>query len=116
MPLKKSSSVLLALLFASSLSACGGRVRITDTEWCGNGPDGGAVCFHTLSDRWRSLPQTEWDIERVGQICSTADTFAEWKAALLKLCEQTGSCDFQVQEAIRTFGNKAAWVSREARR
>jgi len=103
----KNSSVALALLLACGLSACGSRVRITDTEWCADVGASGASCFRTLSNISRDIPKAEWDEERFGQICSTADTFAEWKAALLKLCSDTGRCDYQTQEIIRRFETKA---------
>lgn len=107
----KSLSVVFALSLALSLSACGSRVRITDTEWCADVGAEGALCFRTLSETRRAIPKAQWDEERYGQICSTADTFAEWKAALLKLCEDTGRCDYQTQQTIQRFEQKLHHVS-----
>lgn len=111
---KRILNVLLPLLFASSLSACGARVILTDTEWCADAGERGAFCFRTLSSATRHVPEEQWTVERYGQICTTAPTFAEWKAALLKLCEDSGRCDFKTEEAIEKFARKASRARRKA--
>jgi len=85
--LKKSSLVLFVL----SLSACG-TVPINDAEWCGDMGPIGASCVFTLSDKTRDVPKDQWDVERAGMLCTSSDSFANWKAALLKLCKESDKC------------------------
>lgn len=112
---KRILNVLFPVLLGLSLSACGARVTITDTEWCADAGLRGAFCFRTLSGAERHIPHDDWVEERFGQICSTAPTFAEWKAAILKLCEDTGRCDFRTEETVRQFTQKAARAVRRAK-
>lgn len=70
-------------------------MTIRDSEWCGDaGPDG-AVCATTLSDKTRDIPKDAWDEMRPGMICGSAETFAEWKASLLKLCKDSKRCKLE---------------------
>jgi len=107
---KKNLVTLLALLLLLSLSSCA-HVDIADTEWCATRPDGSALCFKTLSNARRSVEKDIWDIERVGQVCSTSDTFAEWKKAILKLCSKTRICRFEEVQVIRNFDRNVKWAS-----
>jgi len=66
----------------------------------------GAECFHTLSDQERHLEKAEWDEIRFGQVCTPASSLANWKAAILKLCDDTGRCDWEVVEKIVSFGER----------
>jgi hypothetical protein len=66
----------------------------------------GAVCFHTFSDATRDIPKAEWDAERFGQVCSSAETFAEMKSALLRLCYLSRRCSRADIANIREFGIK----------
>lgn len=102
---KKNSKLLLALLLAFSASACG-TVHISDQEWCGDMGELGASCFHTLSTDTRDIDKEHWDQERYGQICGSAAAYVEFKNAVLKLCRDTGRCDYQTQQAVREFGYK----------
>lgn len=101
----------MALLLVLGLSACA-HVDITDTEWCATKPDGSALCFKTLSNARRSVEKDIWDVERVGQVCSTSDTFAEWKKAILKLCSKTRICRFEEVQVIRNFEKNVVWASK----
>lgn len=65
----------------------------------------GASCFHTLSDSSRDLTKEEWDQERFGMICSKASTFAEWKASILKLCQMSKRCSYDVKKKLIKFGD-----------
>lgn len=103
---KNNLKLLCAILFALSLSGCGGRIKISDTEWCGDMGDYGASCFHTLSNGTRDIEKQAWDQERFGKVCTSAATLAEWKAALLKLCNDTGRCDYETKKIINEFTRK----------
>lgn len=103
---RKNLSPLFVILFALSLSGCGKRIKITDTEWCGDMGDYGASCFRTLSSGTRDLEKPEWDQVRFGQVCTSAATLAEWKAALMKLCSDSGRCDYETKKLINNFTKK----------
>lgn len=66
----------------------------------------GAACFNTLSDLGRDIPKEQWDDERFGMLCTGSESFANWKAAILKLCDDTGRCDYEVKKAIQRMEQK----------
>jgi len=68
--------------------------------------DLGASCSHTLSDQKRDIPKAEWDQERFGQLCATPDSFANWKASLIKLCKETKLCTFAEEKAIKAASKR----------
>jgi len=77
----------------------------------------GAYCFYTLSNDFRELDKAEWDKERFGQVCTKAETLAEWKANLLKLCKKTGLCTYETKKMISDFVTKMNYaLSKNPRR
>lgn len=84
------------------LSSCG-TVAIKDSEWCGDMGRDGAACFHTLTTASRDLSPPQWDYIRYGQLCTPASTFADWKAAIEKLCSVSGKCTYQMKQGVNTF-------------
>lgn len=72
-------------------------VVIKDAEVCGDMGIDGAQCFHTLTPASRALTLSQWDDIRFGQLCTSADSFANWKDALEKLCHQPGACKYQTE-------------------
>lgn len=100
MNLKRSFAPLLCLIILSSCA----RVKITDREFCADmGPDG-ASCFTTLTGTEREINPNDWEDYRLGMICSKADTFAEWKKAIAKLCRYSRRCTFETKKKINRFG------------
>lgn len=98
---KNIGSVWLSLLSFATLSSACARVEIRDAEWCGDLGRDGAVCFQTLSDGTREVPQPDWDTERFGMVCTKVDSFANWKAAILKLCKASRRCVYaEVAETL----------------
>ena len=65
----------------------------------------GATCFKTLSGETRDIEKEQWDQERFGQICSSADTFANWKKAILKLCRLSRRCSYDAKKKLIQFGD-----------
>jgi hypothetical protein len=107
--LKNASSFLLILILLVSCST----VKISDHEWCGDAGPYGASCFHTLSDRKRDIPKETWDIvsvgpdHRFGMICTSAESFANWKEALLKLCTLAKKrCTYIAKKKIIEFTDR----------
>ncbi len=96
------------MLILSGLSTSCSHITIPDAEYCGDKGALGAACFHTLSDQSRQLTQVEWDSERFGQLCSSAETFAEQKKIILKLCKVTKACSYQEKQLLEKFGAKIA--------
>lgn len=90
-----------AILLACILSACG-TIQIQDSEWCADLGDLGASCKTTLSGQLRRIEKADWDKERFGQVCTTSDTVANLKAAVLKLCNQTKRCTYEKRQMIET--------------
>lgn len=60
----------------------------------------GAFCSHTLTDAERDVPKAEWDIERVGMLCTTSATVARQLATAEKLCSLTWRCTYADRAAI----------------
>lgn len=80
------------------------RIKISDAEWCGDLGDLGASCFHTTTTESRRIEKRAWDEERFGQLCTTPQSFAAWKAALEKLCKKSGMCTREEKKLIKDFG------------
>lgn len=78
------AAVLMSCLIL--LSSCGG-IKIKDIEGCGDLGPVGAHCKYLFSDRSRDINKLDWDREREGQICFSAEGIGEIKKAILKLCE-----------------------------
>jgi hypothetical protein len=66
----------------------------------------GAACFNTMDSDSRELSKYEWDKERFGQLCMTAETFADWKGVIEKLCSQSDRCRQEEEAAIEDFFSK----------
>jgi hypothetical protein len=58
----------------------------------------GASCFHTQMDYQRDIEKGQWEIERVGQLCTKPENFANWKIAIIKLCRRNPICEFEVKK------------------
>lgn len=90
------------------LLSCG-HVTIKDGEDCADAGHFGASCFHELSDSTRDIPKEEWDVEsvssdhRYGMVCTSAENFADKKAALETLCQNTKLCDYQTKQLFEQF-------------
>ena len=111
----KSLMIGLSVLsvFVLSGATCS-RVVIQDHEICGDKGELGASCFRMLSNSKRTLDFYEWEQERFGQLCMKADAYANFKAALLKLCESSKRCTWQEVEDIKNLGRKVSAFKREA--
>jgi hypothetical protein len=98
-----------------AVSGCA-HVEIKDSEWCGDMGESGAECFHTLTTEARELTKAEWDIERFGMVCTKADTFADWKAVIEKLCNKTGLCDYETQASLSAFFSRVKKIQESAKK
>lgn len=81
-------------------------VHIQDHEWCGDMGVLGASCFHTLSEKTRDIDKDTWDVERLGKLCTAPESFANLKAAILKLCDETQRCTLEQIETLKTLSAK----------
>jgi hypothetical protein len=61
----------------------------------------GATCFHTFTPDTRDLTKPEWDELRFGQLCTSADTFADWKVTIEKLCSASQRCTYKQAKNLR---------------
>lgn len=90
------------ILFALTVSC--GKVKIKDSEFCGDmGPEG-ATCFRLLSDESRTLTASEWEQERFGMICSKSKAFLNFKTSILKLCNITKRCTYEQRQTAKKLG------------
>lgn len=107
--MKKLSRILkinCVILFIFVVSNGCSHVQIDDHEFCGDlGPDG-ASCFHTLKDKSRDLNKPQWDQIRFGMLCTSAESFTNWKTAIEQLCNETKKCTYSDKEALRKFFKK----------
>jgi hypothetical protein len=68
----------------------------------------GASCFHTISPSERDLNKEEWDRERFGMVCTKSENFSSWQKAILKLCDTSNICNYEVIETLNALAEKAA--------
>lgn len=102
----RNCATLLSLILIALLHSGCARVRIDDAEFCGDMGSEGAQCFNLLSDKEREIPKPQWDEERFGMICTEAQTFVEWKKAIIKLCRVSGRCYYDTTEMAVKFGDR----------
>jgi hypothetical protein len=86
---------LLTILFV--VSSCA-RVPIVDSEWYGDKGAFGARATYFIQDKRRNISKAEWDKMRVGMVCTSAETFSNWKKSLMKLCDSNKACYFYSEE------------------
>jgi predicted small secreted protein len=108
--LKRPGSVFV-ILFAFLLSSCA-QVQIKNSEWCGDLGEYGASCFNTLNEDGRDIQKDQWDEERLGMICTKADTFADLQASIIKLCKATNRCSFDKKKIIIHFMNNINYIQK----
>lgn len=94
-----------------ALEACS-SINIADGEWCGNLPNGSAICFWMLNPKTRDVPRAMWDIERVGQVCGKASAFADLKKEIEQLCHMTGKCTQTAKDQVTKFFSNVESVSK----
>jgi hypothetical protein len=64
----------------------------------------------------RDLTKAEWDSLRFGMVCTKADTFADWKSVIEKLCSKTGICDYQTKAVLSAFFFRIKLIQEKAAR
>lgn len=96
-----SLGISFLLLLVLTLSCA--KVAVKNTEWCGDMGEFGAACFNTQNKDERSMNKAEWDTERFGMLCTTPESFAHWKAVILKLCDEEKRCTYEEKKALNKF-------------
>gem|GEM_PF-5512937 len=66
----------------------------------------GASCFHTLSDKERDVSKPEWERQRVGMICTSSDSFSNWKEVILKFCAESRKCTYEMEQEVKKFSSR----------
>lgn len=100
---------------AFALSACG-TISLKDGQACGDMGRLGATCDNVFTDKPVDYDAAEWDRRRVGRISIPSALYANWKAALLKFCKDTGRCKIEEEEAIEEIGKKIDRLDRRSKR
>lgn len=111
---RRSLKTLFAILLSFLLSSCA-QVKLKDGRVCGDMGSLGATCDNVFSDYPIDFDRNSWDRVRVGQLCMQADLFANWKAALIKFCNDTGRCTIEEVQAIQQVGKKIERLNRKVR-
>jgi hypothetical protein len=100
---KQPKMLLIALSIAIN-SCANAPVTVYDREYCADLGPVGAHCAHTMISKKRDIPKAQWDIERIGQLCSDPRVFTDTETAIEQFCHQI-PCDYQerqkVEEAMR---------------
>lgn len=109
----RTISVALCAISFAFLTSCA-EVKIHDGEWCGDIGASGASCFHTISTSARDLTKEQWDLERFGWLCTSPQSFAEWKTALLKLCDYSDICTYEEIKVLEALEVKLQRVKTNA--
>ncbi len=93
------------------LSTSCAKVKIKDSIWMGSLGESGAAEFHTLKTDKRLIDRRDWD--RMWDdlshpiICTYADTFADWKSIIEKLCSfAPGKCSYEDKQKLALFFHK----------
>ncbi len=97
-------NMLISLVFVSLLLSC--TVPVKNNEFCADMGVDGAACFHTLSKDSRDLKKADWDKARFGMICESTDVFANIKDIIDTLCQNSGQCTYEQQQAEAQFFDK----------
>lgn len=101
----------LAILFAfaCALSSCA-QVKIYDDPWCVDAGKFGAECFNTIGKVEYSLNKYEWDLRRLGQVCTATERpglgYTHIKTALEQLCADSRFCTAEQKAAIEQISRK----------
>jgi hypothetical protein len=102
----KKLNLALAILLVFLVSNCA-RVKIKNSEWCGDLGEYGASCFNTHNNNSREISREEWNKERYGMICTRAENYKEWKSAIEKLCKLAKfRCTFEEKQKINEISVK----------
>lgn len=95
-------ALLLLLLTASGCA----NVAIRNSRWYADVGSQGALWAETQTVNEGEVPQPVWDDMRFGMLCTSADTFADWKSVIEKLCSVSGKCTYEIRKQInQTFGS-----------
>lgn len=101
------SKRLMLILFTCGLLLEACTVKVQDSEFCADLGALGATCFHLLSSAHRDLSPAQWQKIRFGQLCETADAFANLKAVIETLCQNSaGSCTYEQKQQVDSFFQK----------
>lgn len=95
----KMPVMLLTVLSIVIVSCAGEPIKIYDREYCADlGPEG-AECVHTLLKKKRSVSKPQWDIERIGMMCSDSRVFTDTETVIDTVCSRF-PCDFQERQKV----------------
>jgi hypothetical protein len=101
-------TIILAILMGGlSLISCT-TLPIKDSAWFGSKAELGAHEFHTMTTETRNLTREEWlriwDDLSHPMVCTSIQTFADWKKFMEKACSFPGvTCTYQTQAAVERF-------------
>lgn len=86
------------------LNGCG-QVPIKDEIFYGNKGMQGAVEFHTLTSGSREIKFEDWMklLRTKPLVCSSVETFGDYKAAIEKLCSVCNCCSYEAKAQLAQF-------------
>lgn len=88
-------------------------MQIKDQAWVGVYPDlSGGEQFHTLTSESKTMDTSDlaayFAEEGDPKVCGAAQSFADNKANIEKLCSETGKCDYETKQALTRFFSNLA--------
>ena len=81
-----------------SLISC--QTPLPDIELCGK-LSLGAHCNKTLSDKPRTMTESEWDT--IGRVSMSFEDFGELKKFMLSVCKRSEKCNLEDEKKIEVF-------------
>ena len=78
-------------------------MAIKDNRFYADAGSDGAFWFQSLSKDQGKLSKQDWDKLRFGMICEGTDVFANLKEAVDTLCQNTGACNYEMQQKEKEF-------------
>lgn len=102
----------LLILVLPLLSACQ-QITVKDKEVCGDLGSEGAHCAHTLIVKTRDIKKAQWDLERVGWLCTNSTGYTDTETTIDAVC-QVIHCDFETQQKVAGALTKMRAVAKKA--
>lgn len=101
------------LIFLFFMTTGCGSIRVYDKEVCGDLGAFGAHCAHTLVNKTRDLTEKQWDMERVGWLCTDSTGFNDTETTIDQVCLLV-KCDYQTRQSLTKAFNRVRRVAHRA--
>lgn len=90
----------MPLIALSIATASCGHVTVKDKQICADLGVAGAHCNNLYVSKPTDIAKPQWDRQRIGWMCMSADDFSDGEDSVDELCRTTNLCDYQTQDQI----------------